>query len=175
MTPESKDQPAARPENKPMKNKFKSILAIVVLLIAVIIIGVMIVMLQGNNKDQTNILTVVNETQIISTHTSTGTITTTKVLLLDQFANKSLKNSQLNMVEQYYNSNNGTLNLTKIVTNTPGFNVVSITPSLPVAVPNAPNMEAGNVSVKITCDYPSLPYNGPFNFTVYFDYYPTTG
>ena len=105
-----------------MKNKFKTILAIVVLLIAVIIIGVIIVMLQGSNKDQTNILTVVNETQVISTHTSTGTITTTKVLLLDQYAGKSLKNTQLNMVEQYYNGNNGTLNVTKLVSNTPGFN-----------------------------------------------------
>ncbi len=172
MTPGSKDQPTARPENKPMKNKFNIILAIIVLLIAVIIIGAILLMLQGGHKDQINTLTVVNETQIISTHTSTGIITTSKVLLLDQYAGKSLKNTQLNMVEQYYNGNNGTLNVTNVVSNTPGFKIVAISPSLPVTVPNAPSMDAGNVSIKVTYDYPSLPYSGPFNYTVYFDYYP---
>ncbi len=126
------------------------------------------------NKDQVNTLTVVNETQMISTHTSSGIITTSKVLLLDQYAGKSLKNTQLNLVEQYYNGNNGTLNVTKIVTNTPGFKIVSITPSLPVTVPNSPSMDAGNVSIRVTFDYPSLPYSGPLNYTVYFDYYPTS-
>jgi hypothetical protein len=129
-------------------------------------------MLQGDHKDQVNTLTVVNETQIISTHLPNETITSSKVLLLDQFAGKSMKNSQLNMVEQYYNGNNGTLNVTKVVSNTPGFKIVGISPSLPVTVPNAPSMDAGNVSIKVTYEYPSLPYSGPLNFTVYFDYYP---
>lgn len=175
MIPGSKDQPVAGPEKKSKKNLFNMIIIIAILLIAVMVIGIIVVTLQGGHKDQANVLTVVNETQVISTHLPTGTVTSSKVLLLDQFAGKSLNNTQLNMVEQYYNSNNGTLNLTKIVVNTPGFDVVSVTPSLPAAVPNAPSMDAGNLSVRITCDYPSLPYSGPFNFTVYFDYYPETG
>ncbi len=107
------------------------------------IIGIVLITLQGSHKDQTNTLTVVNETQVISTHTSTGIITTSKVLLLDQYAGKSLKNTQLNMVEQYYNGNNGTLNVTNVVSNTPGFKIVSISPSLPVTVPNAPEHGGG--------------------------------
>ncbi|HEY3422592.1 MAG TPA: hypothetical protein VGK13_05485 [Methanocellaceae archaeon] len=175
MTPGSKDQPAATPESKPRKNIFNTILAIVVLLIVIMIIGIVLITLQGGDKDQVNTLTVVNETQIVTTHLSVGNASTSKVLLLDQYAGKSLKNTQLNMVEQYYNGNNGTLIVTNVVSNTPGFKIVAISPSLPVTIPNAPSMDAGNVSIKVTYDYPSLPYTGPFNYTVYFDYYPEIG
>jgi hypothetical protein len=171
MTSGAKDQPA-KPESKSRKNTFNMVLAIAILLIAIIVIVAILITLQGGNKDQPNTLTVVNETQMILTHTSTGIFTTSNVLLLDQYAGKSLKNTQLNMILQYYNGNNGTLNVTKIVSNTPGFKIVSITPLLPVTAPNSPNMDVGNVSIKVTFDYPSLPYNGPLNYTVYFDYFP---
>lgn len=166
----SKDQPAG----KPGKNRFNIILVIITLLVVIAIIGIILITQQGGHTDQVNTLTVVNETQVIATHTSSGIVTTSKVLLLDQYAGKSLKNTQLNLVEQYYNSNNGTLNVTKIVSNTPGFKIVSVTPSLPITVPNSPSMEAGNVSIRITYDYPSLPYSGPLNYSVYFDYFPPT-
>jgi len=77
----------------------------------------------------------------------------------------------INITEPFWNIGSGTLSITNIVANTTGFELITTSPSMPVAVPNSPDAISGNVTVVISFLAPATQYIGHFEYIVYFDNY----
>jgi len=77
----------------------------------------------------------------------------------------------INITEPFWNIGAGTLSITNIVANTTGFELITTSPSMPVAVPNSPDASSGNVTVVISFQAPATQYIGHFEYIVYFDNY----
>jgi hypothetical protein len=115
-------------------------------------------------------LTVFNEHLIIYSHTASGVQTITYLFHLD--AGKYPAGKQMVIEIPYHYQGTGTENITRMECNTPGFSLLSVSPALPVKLPNTPTIEEGSITLKITFDTPSEPYTGALDFTVYYDQYP---
>ena len=64
----------------------------------------------------------------------------------------------------------GTLKIANIVSNTKGFELTNVSPSLPVTLPDTATVEEGNVTLRMTFSTPTIKYSGTFDFTVFYDY-----
>jgi hypothetical protein len=74
----------------------------------------------------------------------------------------------------YNNVSGGITKVSNITCETPGFSFVESSLPFPFSVPTALNASVtnNNIMVRLTFTTPSIPYEGPFIYTVYFDYYP---
>jgi hypothetical protein len=157
------------------KNKKQRYLlpVIAVVLIAIIAVAVF-VMFYGrdnsvNGSDMT--FTAFNEHLVIYPHNTDDTEPINYNIPLDGFNGPYPVGQQIVIQIPYsYQGDTGTENITRMECNTSGFSLASVSPELPVLLPNTRDNEAP-ITLTITFNTPSTPYTGPFDFTVYYDQY----
>jgi ABC-type lipoprotein release transport system permease subunit len=168
-----------QPENfsqPPIKEKSKRKylwLLIAVILIVIVAVAVYVVLFSGfNSANGTQItFTSFNEHLVIYPHNTDNTQPVTYDIPLNSFKGNYAVGQQITIQIPYsYQGEIGTENLTSIVCNTSGFSVASVSPELPVQLPNTRDNEEP-ITLTITFNTPSTPYTGPFDFTVYYDQY----
>ncbi len=125
-----------------------------------------------NSPNGTNIaFTAFNEHLVIYPHNTDNTQPVNYNIPLDGFNGPYAVGQQIIIQIPYsYQGETGTENITRIECNTSGFSLESVSPQLPVKLPNTRDNEAP-ITLTITFNTPSTPYSGPFDFTVYYDQY----
>lgn len=157
----------------PVKKRKYLWLLIAVILIVIVIIAVFVRFYGGNSPaDGTAItFTVFNEHLVIYPHNTADTQPDNYNVPLDGFNGPYPVGQQITIQIPYsYQGEAGTENLTRMTCDTPGFSLASVSPELPVLLPNTRDNEAP-ITLTITFNTPSTAYNGPFDFTVYYDQY----
>ena len=102
---------------------------------------------------------------------NSNNITTTDCIPLGNYAGVWTRVGDSFFIEiPYHNSGTGTLRIVNIVSNTTEFTLTSVSPSLPVTLPNTAKIEEGSVTLHMTFSSPETKYTGPFDFTVFYDY-----
>jgi hypothetical protein len=168
----SQNLPPSADKEKTKKQRYL-LPVIAVVLIAIIAVAVF-VMFNGtdnpvNGSDIT--FTAFNEHLVIYPHNTDNTNTVNYDIPLDGFNGPYSVGQQIVIQIPYsYQGDSGTENITRMECNTSGFSLASVSPELPVLLPNTRDNEAP-ITLTITFNTPSTPYNGPFDFTVYYDQY----
>ena len=157
---------------KSKKRKYLWLL-IAFILIIILAIAAFVTFYGGENPvDGTKItFTAFNEHLVIYPHNTANTSPTNYNIPLDGFNGPYTVGHQITVQIPYsYQGDTGTENLTRIECATSGFSLASVSPELPIRLPNTRDNEAP-VTLTITFNTPSIPYAGPFDFTVYYDQY----
>jgi len=143
------------------------------ILIVIVAVAVYVVVFSGFNSANGSQITFTafNEHLVIYPHNTDNTEPVYYDIPLSGFNGNYAVGQQISIQIPYsYQGEIGTENLTSIVCNTSGFSVVSVSPELPVQLPNTRDNEEP-ITLTITFNTPSTPYSGPFDFTVYYDQY----
>ncbi len=170
QSPENLPPPAVKEKSNKRKYLW---LPIAIILVVVLLVAVFVVFFGGSNSvDSTKIsFTAFNEHLVIYPHNTGNTQPVNYNIPLSGFNGPYPIGQQITIQIPYsYEGEVGTENITSIACTTPGFTLASVSPQLPVQLPNTRDNEAP-IALTITFDTPSTPYNGPFDFTVYYDQY----
>ncbi|HTY47235.1 MAG TPA: hypothetical protein VMB46_06175 [Methanomassiliicoccales archaeon] len=142
---------------------------VTVIVVVVVVLVVVVAILSNRNN-----FTAWHENQVIVSHyhPPRGTETATHVNNWND-TGFYLAGRQVTITVPFHVApgTNGTLNVTRVECNTPGFSLASTSVSLPITLSNDPSVIS---SVTFTFNAPSTAYTGPFGFTEYFDWYPQT-
>jgi hypothetical protein len=167
---------APLPQQSPIKEKSKRKylwFLIAIILIVILAVAVYLVLFGGfNSANGTQItFTAFNEHLVIYPHNTDNTQPVNYDIPLSSFEGAYAVGQQITIQIPYsYQGETGTENITSIVCNTPDFSFASVSPELPVQLPNTRDNEAP-ITLTITFNTPSTPYTGSFDFTVYYDQY----
>ncbi len=157
-------------EEKPKKRKYLWLI-VALILIAMVAVAIFVLFFGGDNSPNgTNIaFTAFNEHLVIYPHNTDNTQPVNYNIPLDGFNGPYTVGQQITIEIPYsYQGETGTENITRIECNTSGFSLQSVSPQLPMLLPNTRDNEAP-ITLTITFNTPSTPYSGPFDFTVYYD------
>ncbi len=162
------------PEVKEKSKKKRYLwLVVAVILIAIIAVAIFVMFFgRGNSVNGSNItFTAFNEHLVIYPHNTADTQPVNYNIPLDGFNGPYAVGQQIIVQIPYsYQGETGTENITRIECSTSGFSLASVSPELPVLLPNTRDNEAP-ITLTITFNTPSTPYTGAFGFTVYYDQY----
>jgi hypothetical protein len=156
----------AQPSLATKKKRNRRIVVVVVAIVVVVVVAFGVYYLTSFH------FSIWNEHQVVTVHNPQGNVNST-ALYAWQDAGYFQIGRQIKF-DVPYNTTNPSPSvtvLTRIVCNTPGFTFVGSSPSLPIVLSNDPNV---NITATLTFDSPSSAYNGPFDYTEHFDYYPAT-
>ncbi len=169
-SPQNLPSPALKEKSK--KRKYLWLLIAFILIIILAIAALVAFYGGGNSVDETKItFTAFNEHLVIYPHNTDNTSPVNYNIPLEGFNGPYAVGHQITVQIPYsYQGETGTENLTRIECNTSGFSLASVSPELPIHLPNTRDNEAP-VTLTITFNTPSTPYTGPFDFTVYYDQY----
>jgi hypothetical protein len=159
--------PISEPEAKGKKKNRWVVIAAVIL--AVIIIVALVGIFVFGNRANYNNFTSFNEHLAI--RDNSNNITTTQLITLSDYTGEWTKVGNSFYIDiPYHSTGTGTLQISSIVCNTTGFSLTTVSPSLPVILPNTATIEEGSITLHMTFSAPETKYNGPFDFTVFYDY-----
>lgn len=164
--------PSTPVKEKSKKRKYLWFL-IAVILIVILAVTVFVIFFGGSNSaNGTQItFTAFNEHLVIYPHNTDNTQPVNYNIPLSGFNGPYAVGQQITIQIPYsYQGEAGTENITRMACTTSGFSLVSVSPELPVRLPNTRDNEAP-ITLTITFNTPSTPYNGAFDFTVYYDQY----
>jgi len=159
-------------KEKSMKRKYLWLL-ITVILIVILVVAAFVVFFGGfHPANGTQItFTAFNEHLVIYPHNTDNTQPVNYNIPLSGFNGPYVVGQQITIQIPYsYSGETGTENITSMACTTSGFSLASVSPELPVQLPNTRDNEAP-ITLTITFNTPSTPYTGPFDFTVYYDQY----
>ncbi len=157
---------------KTKKSKYL-LLLVTILLIVVLAVALFIVFggLFSSDNSSKIAFTAFNQHLIIYPHNTDDTTPVTYDIPLNSFNGPYDVGQQMTIQIPYsYQGEVGTENITRMECNTSGFSLASVSPELPLELPNTRDNEQP-ITLTITFNAPSTPYSGPFDFTVYYDQY----
>ena len=140
-------------------NKRKVILVTVTLLVIIVVLFAGYVFLTGPHHQ----LTQIKENLEIAHPETPGNQIVTYNFTQNNFAGAYPVGKQITFEVPYEYGGLGTETIYRIFCDTPGFSLAKTEPALPAQL---------NVTLRITFNTPSEPYTGPFQYTVYYNYYP---
>ena len=155
-------------ELEPKKQRKSKPLAIIGVILAVIIVVALLGVFLLRDNASYNSFSTFDEHLVIRDRTNNQT--TTRTITLDYTGEWTKVNSTFWIEIPYHSTGMGTLKITNIVSNTTGFELTNVSPSLPATLPNTATIEEGNVTLRMTFSTPTIKYSGTFDFTVFYDY-----
>jgi hypothetical protein len=156
------------------KDTRKKIYLVLGVIIIILIAGTVYFFEKKPPSVQTYRFTGYRYTIVYTVHSSTGNSTTTSLQTNDLWTATYQLGKTFSISQPFYNNvSDGTTMVTNIVCGTSGFSFNGSSLPFPFSVPTSLNASAtyNNVIVRLTFTTPSEPYNGPFIYTAYFDYY----
>jgi hypothetical protein len=156
------------PPEKSKKSKRRWLIPAVALIVIVLVASVAVYSFSSKPIN----LTAFNEHLIIYSHSSSGNETVKYNFQLNSYAGGYQIGQQIVIKVPYsYGGSSGTESIKNMTCDTSGFSLVSVSPQLPITLPNTRDNQQP-ITLTITFNATTTPYNGPFDFTVYYDQYP---
>jgi hypothetical protein len=168
--PQTSDQSS---NHKNPKRKKRYLFIGVVVIIGVVLIAILIGW--GLLSSQEFHFTGYRYTVVYTIHSPEGPSTITKLIVNETWRATYDLGRPFILNQPFYNNQSGGITkVSNITCETPGFSFVESSLPFPFSVPTALNASVtnNNIMVQLTFTTPSTPYEGPFIYTVYFDYYP---